>query len=324
MTRICVAAVALFMLVALSCRDKEPESELVRGDRNASRAACLEADSALREGRAEEALRAWDRARHLDPSDPLPHASAARYYWLRRQFKESSAAYEQAARRDPKNAELVMEWIQTLKDGGDSTRIERLARKAVSLSPDNPKALVYLGEHLAFISGGDEKRAEAVALLSRAAELSPYMPLPHLALGRALANAGEEERADAELNTAWRLLHAGDRPLQQLDSMANVERRRAEAAYALATLAVKRKDSNQAALWRRRFREVDSRIDKRSRWSFAAQASPPNVDSLVRLAEMNLRTGGAAEAQSLVNRALRFYPNDTSLRRLAAKLGSAE
>jgi Flp pilus assembly protein TadD len=319
-----MAAAALFISFALSCRDNGTESEFVKGDRAASRAACLEAEAALRENRADDALRAWDRARDLDSSDPLPHASAARYYWLRRQFKESAAAYEGAARRDPKNAELLMEWIQTLKDGGDSTRIESLARKAVTLAPDNPKALVYLGEHLAFMSGGDENRAEAVTLLTRAAQLAPYMPLPHLALGRALASGGEKERADAELNTAWRLLHAGDRPLQQLDSMAHVERRRAETAYALAALAEKRNDSKLAAIWRSRFREVDARIEKRSRWSVAAQASPPTVNSVLQLAEMDLRTGGAAEARRLASHALRFFPNDASLRRLAAKLGPDE
>jgi cytochrome c-type biogenesis protein CcmH/NrfG len=236
------------------------------------------------------------------------------------QFKEAAQSFEEAVRLDGSDVDTILALIQTLKDAGDNSRTESLARRAVSLSPENPKALVYLGEYLAFQSGTESARTEAIQLLTKAADLAPTMPLPHLALGRSLLDAHKYAQAEARLILAWDQLHKGERTLAQLESMSNVERRRAEAAYALAVATGALGKHSEADHWRLRFKQIDIRIEKRSRWSIGAFSNPPDVQSVENLARLDIATGGAVEASSLVARAIHFRPSDVRLRALSKQL----
>lgn len=289
-------------------------------DRAASRAACVEAESALREGRVAEAEAAWERATRLAPADPEPHAARGRWHWSRREFRRAAENFEQAVNRAPNDIDLLLALIQTRQEAGDQRRTEELARRAVSLAPDNPKALVYLGRYLAWVDGRPEARSEARDLLERAMRLAPTMPIPLIERGRLLQQEGESERAEALLTAAWDLLHRGQRPLRQLENMAVLETRRAETAYALALALRAQGRRADAEKWFARFRAVDTRIERRSHLEPRALKEPPDLEALLALARMNIETGGAMEAVPLAQRAQRVAPDDPRVRALVERL----
>jgi tetratricopeptide (TPR) repeat protein len=297
-----------------------PKERASSGDRAASNAASAEAEEAVRAGRVADAEAAWQRAIRLDSQNPAPYASRARLRWARRQFREAAEDFSEASRRNPKDVEIILAEIQVRQDGGDERHTEELARRALALQPDNPKALVYLGRYLSRLSNKTGARREARQVLEKAVRLAPSMPIPLVELGCLLLREGEAAVAEPYLSAAWEQLHKGSRTLQQLEAMSIVEMRRAETAYTLAQCARAQGRVDQAAAWLKRFREVNARIDLRSQVSAAAMATPPDLDALVKLAKLDIETGGALEAVPLVRRGLQFAPNDARLRHLVEKL----
>jgi tetratricopeptide (TPR) repeat protein len=315
----CLAVTFLLALLLPGCSSSGDKGKTA-GDRAASNAASAEAEAAARSGRMADAETAWQRAIGLDPENPAPYASRARLRWAQRQFKGAAEDFAEASRRDPKSAELVLAEIQVRQDGGDERRTEELARRALALEPDNPKAMVYLGRYLSRLSSKPGAQQEARRLLERAAQLAPTMPIPLVELGSLLQRQGEAAAAETYLETAWQLLHVAGRPLRQLESMAMVEARRAETAYALALCKRALGKTQDAATWFKRFREVDGRIDRRSRLAPLSQGNPPDKEALIALAELDVQTGGAAEAVPLVRRGLELWPDDRRLRALVDRL----
>lgn len=268
-------------------------------------------------------------ARRQSGVDPAPdratsYAAQAELHWQKRQFREAAADYEEALRYRPNDVSTILALIQTRRDAGDESRTEELARRALAIQPDNPKALVYLGGYLARLSPRPDSRREARTLLEQAVRLAPTMPLPYVELGRLELSQGDYTLARFNLEAAWTLLFAGQRTLAQLETMGVVEQKRAETAYALAACAQAQHDNSAAARWRREFSRVDARIAQRSILESRAAADPPDVDAIVRLAAMDMETGGAAEAVGLVKRGLVAAPGDPRLLRLVDALKHTE
>lgn len=311
---LCLLAILSLLLAGCDARDAAPA-----GDRRASRAACAEAQTALSSGNIAAAKTAWERAAKLDPADPEPHAARGRYHWALRQFREAAEAFEEAYRRAPDDVEILMALIQTRKDAGDQTRTEELARRAVELAPDNPKARVYLGTYLSALSDRPGALEEAKTHLERAAQLAPGMPIPLIELGKTMRRQGRYAEAETYLKTAWETLFQGRRTLRQLENMAEVERRRAETAYALAMCARAQDRRKEVAQWFARFREVDARIERRSALASRALSDPPDLNALLELASLNNRYGGAEESVPLLRRALQIAPDNPAVRALAVE-----
>jgi Flp pilus assembly protein TadD len=312
-------ALYLGAAIALLLTGCDSRTGAYAGDRAASRAACAEAQTALSRGDVAAAKAAWDRAVKLDPADPEPHAARGRHHWAMRQFREAAEAFEQASRRAPDDVEILMALIQTRQDAGDQTRTEELARRAVQLAPDNPKARVYLGAYLSALSDRPGALDEARAHLQRAAQLAPGMPIPLIELGKAMKRQGRYAEAETYLKTAWETLFQHRRTLRQLENMGEVERQRAETAYALAMCARAQNRQKEASQWFTRFKEVDARIERRSALSSRALSDPPDLNALLELARLNNRNGGAEESVSLLRRALQIAPDNPNVRALAAE-----
>jgi tetratricopeptide (TPR) repeat protein len=265
---------------------------------------------------------ALNEAITADPSDPEPFLVRARGFRMRRQFREAAEALDEASRREPKNPEILLSLLQTRQLAGDESRTEELGERVVALSPNDPKALVALGSYFASLPPEQDKRERARALLENAVRLAPTMPIPSIELGRLLMSEGKNLLAEQYLASAWEMLHRGMRPLRQLEAMGEVEKRRAETAYALFRVLKAQGKQKEAAQWMVLYKKVDARIEERSRLSFRAYAERPEVAAIVRLARLDIQTGGAEEAVGLIRRGLAIAPDNRDLRAIAEQLRS--
>jgi Flp pilus assembly protein TadD len=244
------------------------------------------------------------------------YTARARDFMSKRLFRQAAESFEKAVALSPNDADLLMEWIGARQSAGDERQTEELARRAVGLAPDNPKALVYLGSYLAKLSANPEKRKEAKPLLEKAAQLAPTMPIPRIELGQLQKRDGDFRGAQKTLTEAWKLLHNGLRSLRHLETMDVLEARRSETAYALALCARALNQPAEAKTWFARFREIDARIEKRTALTPKVQTTQPDLNALLELAKLDIDNGGAEEAVPLVKRAMQIAPNDGRIQAL--------
>lgn len=148
----------------------------------------------------------FKRANELNPSLAMNHYHYAWYLVLHRRFDEAIAEHERARELDPLNP-LHTYWLGGLylyQDFGRYREAIREVRTALELDPDNPTALLVLG--LAQAAGGMHE--QAIASTERGARISTAIRAP---LGLVYHLAGREQAAravlaelDAMPTTPWR------------------------------------------------------------------------------------------------------------------------
>jgi len=215
---------------------------------------------------------------------------------------------------------ILFALIQNLIDAGNQSQIEPLARRAVRLAPDNPKAHAYLGIFLAHARHRPDALAEAERELNAAHHMSPAMPIPVIELGKLYYRQERWKEAKSTLQQAWNLLHQGARTAQYLESAAEVENRRAETAYTLGLVCRSLREKEEMEEWFARFRRLNARTIKRGDLQLRLSRNPNDVEALVNLAEMNFQAESYREAADLLQRALRLRPHDRRGRALAQRL----
>ncbi|MCS6860528.1 MAG: tetratricopeptide repeat protein [Abditibacteriales bacterium] len=273
-------------------------------------------------GKMSQALAKWQEAAALNPDSAEPHVLRGNYFWSQRQFRRAAEEFAAAHRRQPDDVTILFALIQNLLDAGNLSQIEPLARRAVQLAPDHPKAHAYWGIFLARTAHRQDALAEAERALQRSHELSPRMPIPLIELGKLYSRQGRWQKAQATLHQAWQLLHQGERTVQYLESAAEVENRRAETAYALGLVYRSLRDRSQMDKWFERFRQCNRRVIKRGDLQLRLARHPHDVEALLDLAEMNWQVPSYREAADLVRRALLLHPHHPRGRALAQRLAA--
>lgn len=271
-------------------------------------------------GKMTQALAKWQEAAILAPESAEPHVLRGNYFWSQRQFRRAAEEFAAAHRRRPNDVTILFALIQNLLDAGNLSQIEPLARRAVQLAPDHPKALAYWGILLARTAHRKDVLAEAERALRRSHTLSPRMPIPLIELGKLYSRQGRWQEAQVTLQQAWQLLHQGEHTVQYLETAAEVENRRAETAYALGLVHRSLRNLSQMDQWFERFRECNKRVIKRGELQLHLSRHPNDVEALLDLAEMNWQVPSYQEAADLVRRALLFHPNHPRGRALAQRL----
>ncbi len=286
----------------------------------AARSHLREGNALMQEGKAEQALAAWREATRLSPHIPEPYIARGNYYWGQRQFRRAADEFSAAHRLKPNDVEILLALIQTLTDAGNRSQIEPLARRAVALAPDNPKAHAYLGIFLSHASHRPNALAEAERELKVAHRTSPGMPIPVIELGKLYCRMVKWKEAGFTLLQAWDLLHQGTATVRYLESAAEVESRKAETAYSLGLVCRQLKQNAAMERWFARFRECNTLVIKRSELQLRLSRNPDDVQALLDLTEMNLQAGSPYEAADALRRALRLRPDDRRGQELARRL----
>jgi Tfp pilus assembly protein PilF/ADP-heptose:LPS heptosyltransferase len=174
----------------------------------------------LREGRSDDALRAFDAAHVLDPrnADALNNRGIA--LQRRGELDAAAASYARAIEARPGFAQASLNWGNALKDAGDLEGARERYRNAAAQMPGLAQAWVNLGSIALALADRDEARASyRRALELDAASADARFGLAQVALRShdfAAGWEGYERRFDTAPPQAQRRTMAA-RPLERAD-----------------------------------------------------------------------------------------------------------
>ena len=149
-------------------------------------------------GRGDEALANFERARALDPRDPMVVNGVALCLGRMGRLAESMAAFDDALRSDPDFATTHFHRAMVLEMHGDFDAACGAYRRAVELAPDY--AAAWAGLATAAHSG--QARKEAGIAAARSLALDPRQPRLALPLAFAKIEEGAFEAAEKLLREA--------------------------------------------------------------------------------------------------------------------------
>jgi Flp pilus assembly protein TadD len=127
----------------------------------------------------EEAIAAYQEAARLEPRDPEPHLSAGALLEKQGQNAAAEQEYKQALTLDSHSPDAVAGLVNLYLRQKQYAEAESLLRKLAELRPDEPNVKVQLGRVLAAAGKTDE----AIAQLEDAAKTSPNDQVLHRDLG---------------------------------------------------------------------------------------------------------------------------------------------
>jgi len=115
-----------------------------------------------------------------------------------RDFKQAEAKYNEILNQDPENVYVLAHLASAEFEAGDLAQCEKTVEHAVALDPDDPASLYLLG----ILRYRQEKLDEALAALSRSAQLNPTNAGTQNYLGCVLADKGQRPAAETAFRKA--------------------------------------------------------------------------------------------------------------------------
>jgi tetratricopeptide (TPR) repeat protein len=191
---------------------------------------------------------------------------------VRRDFKAAGAAFEAAAKLDPKLAGAWLGLAEVARVEGKASKAEEYLAKALEVAPDNAEVQRAWGR-LLFAKG---RLPDAEAAFKRAIQLAPNDPISYLDLGELYAQ-GTRDAAAAETAFAKAVALNGTH---------------AGARFGLATAQAANGKWQEAA----------------ASYEEAARLAPTNPLPLVGLGALYLARRDSAQAQFAFERALKVQP----------------
>jgi TolB-like protein/tetratricopeptide (TPR) repeat protein len=161
-------------------------------------------------GQPGEAVAYFNRAIRLQPDSPAPYYSLGAAYFLMGEFLKAADAFRESIRRNP-NPQAYANSGTLYFYAGDYVQAEEMFQQAAALSPGDYRYHAFLADAI----GMQEQRAKsdsavhfatAIRLARQQLEINPREYQTRAALAMYLAQTGNREQAEAELE---RLERAG-------------------------------------------------------------------------------------------------------------------
>jgi len=214
-------------------------------------------------------LEAFERARDLAPKEAKLHANVGICRFELQEYEGATEALGQALRLDPSYGKPRIFLGRIAAERGDLRAAEEELRQAAASSPQEPLAPYYLGLFL-FKA---RRYAEAAEAFEACLRISPDLPSAHLNLGLSLVRLGQREKGEAHLERFRRLTEV----------LLKDQERRLKVATRLTAAR----------------EEVESgRLEGALRWALEARDLAPEVPAVhALLAEIYARQGRREESE---------------------------
>jgi Flp pilus assembly protein TadD len=143
-----------------------------------------------------------ERALELEPGRARAWANLGRCHHLLGEPERAAEAYERSLALDPDCWEAARNFAELLVERRETGRAEALLRIWAAHQPEDPHAVLSLGELLTAAPGRED---DAATVLAAALERHPDDPRIHALLGGILTQTGELARAERHYREALRL-----------------------------------------------------------------------------------------------------------------------
>ena len=180
-----------------------------------------------------QALAAFAEAAKLNPKDAEPHVSAGALLEQQNQWDEAAREYQAAAALDPKNTEPLAGLANVYSKQNKLPEAEAQLRKLLAMDPDNANARVQLGKVLA----AQGKSKEAAATLGATSQGADGDPRTALNLGTLYVKAGNYTAAEEQFRLAVQGLPLDAEAHFALGSALMAQKRYPESQQELLTAA---------------------------------------------------------------------------------------
>jgi tetratricopeptide (TPR) repeat protein len=256
----------------------------------------------LQAGRHADALEALTVAAEIDPQVPDAYHYMAETYRRLQLLEKAEQAYRQALAVDPsyRRSRKGLAWV--LYEAGQYEEAATLLTPLRGEDPEDPFVLKELAMNMIALG----RSTEAIGLLEQYNRIEGDQAWGYTHLGRALADAGQREQAEAAYRQALKINPA--------DSLAHYW-----LGQLLATTGRQHESEQQLAKFRRlRGFEDDAHQLQRMLWR-----NPEDLRSLINLARLRYMLGDPRQALDLLERARRLAPTDQRLIKMYQQVAAA-
>lgn len=264
------------------------------------------ADVALRQGRAQDALRLLKQAESVAPQSPAVYLGLGRYYRSQGDRASAEQSLQRALQTGAPAVPVHIELGDLYLEGGRAADAVTQFEQASKANPGSAQARYGLGVALA----GAGRPAEAATALEAAARLAPDDPAPHQALARLDAGQKRYEPALQSIDAAIALApQSSQLQMDRGDILAmKGDLRGAEQAY---RAAIERDASNATALNNVAWLLAERKSSLDEALSFARRAvelQPKNARFADTLGTVYRARGQPAEATKALEGAIALAP----------------
>lgn len=268
------------------------------------------------------------------PESAPPAGVRAHVSYLRGRLAEQQSdwraaleAYRAAVEADPRAPSLRVALAEARARTGDLAGAEAEARKAIDLDPSGPaaaEAWLLLGRTgIIARRPADAERAlrsaievQSALAAKRPAGQSPIDPDPWRLLAQLRLDAGDVPGAEAVLEDLARRLPAEGGPALRDLGRVLADQRDLDRAAALYRKAL-RFERRDTEAWRRLadLEETRRRFDEaRTAWEGLVRQDPDDVEGLVALGRLSLRSGNADGARAFFDQAIHVGADEVAVR----------
>ena len=310
------ALIAVICLTsALSCKRTNTSTKAQPAeDREGAKRLYAQAQELMRQGAYDEAIAACDKAVKLAPSRVPPYLLRAEILSQVNRFQEAVRDMRTAHRLAPNEVSVMLQFLRLMPPYTSYREMEDVARKAVTRAPDNAEAHYYLG--LALVNNPDTKQwREAERELTKASQLTPWMSLPLMELGKLYVRQRRFGFAETVLEKAWNNLTQKNSPLSASMPPDEMRVQQRNVAFWLHQVYQRLQDPRAKEMGQTLAR-LRRRVEEEEQLQTRANAVPPDFGAKLKFAQIALQDGDALTAARYAREVLRQRPNDAEAQRI--------
>ena len=275
-------------------------------------------------GDNDRAIPALKQALALDTDSKYEAHMALGQAYAKSDTDQAIAQFALAAQLRPTEVAPVFNQAVLQTQLGNHPQAEASYRKVIDLAPSDAQSLADAKINLGLLLAQDGNAAEAVPLLTQAAEADPKNPAPHLALGNLYSHLGNTQKANEERLAAVNIA-PDDVQTRLLVADSMLAHKQYTAAAAQYDEAVKRQPDNALVQNARGTAYEMAGNLKMAQASFVAalSADPKSAQAQNNLGVVYEKQGKKAQALAAYKKALALDPALSVARKNLARLGKS-
>ena len=283
------------------------------------------------------AIQSLETACYLEPTNAVTHARLAQAYVDSRRYDEAQRAVDRALQLDPKSAyALTVRGELLLRQDHLKDSLADF-RAAIQVDPESTLSYNKAG----YILNQQQQAKEAIPVLDEGVKRDPNNPALHYQLAESYFSQPQNAQAAALAEQHYRLAIPGNPAAASAHArLGELAQRRGDEAgarqeweetlrmsandqtalYGLAQLEARAGNKERSRELTQKLTAIRKVLGQLTELQAKAEADPHNAEATIRAARLALVGHVYTEAGRLVERAVRWHPENRTLRELRGRL----